>query len=153
MKKVLLGLALLLLLFIIGLFIILNKSQFTPNTPTAKIGAATFSLLIARQEPERQLGLSGRPNLPQDQGMIFLFDNPDYYSFWMRDMKFPIDIIYIRDGQIVTIFPNVMPPRSPQDTLPIYKPMAPADQVLEINAGLSRKYGFKPGDTVTIKNL
>ena len=67
----------------------------------------------------------------------------------MRNMEFPIDILFISDGKIVTLYKNVKPPISEQN-LQLYSPSAPIDNVVEINAGLSDQYGFKEGDPVTI---
>ena len=67
-------------------------------------------------------------------------------------MKLPIDIIYINNDQIVTIQSNVLPPKEEESPI-VYIPTEPSDKVLEINAGLSEKYGFKKGDVVKIKNL
>ena len=82
--------------------------------------------------------------------MLFPFEKPGYYSFWMKNMKFPIDIIFIKSGKIVTIHKDVMPPKNLTDALPIYNPKEPADTVLEINAGLSEDYKFKEGDEVKL---
>lgn len=122
------------------------------KTPTAKIGRWEFKLIVARSEKERGVGLSKFDKLPKDFGMIFLFDRPGLYSFWMKDMKFPIDIIFIRGNKIVTIYPDLKPPK-PNDNLPVLSPETPSDKVLEINAGLSKKYNFKNGDEVKISNL
>ena len=81
--------------------------------------------------------------------MLFLYDTPDYYQFWMKGMAFPLDIIFIRDSTIVTIARNVPPPIGDSE-LPRYGPDEPADKVLEINAGLCDKYGIQEGDTVDI---
>jgi uncharacterized membrane protein (UPF0127 family) len=81
--------------------------------------------------------------------MLFLFDPKETPSFWMKDMLFPIDIIFINDGTVVTVYKNVQPPIDGQN-LPLYKPNQPIDDVLEINAGLSEQYGIKEGDSVKI---
>lgn len=122
------------------------------RTSTASINSQTFKLYAATSDKDRMVGLSDRASMPQDYGMLFTFDKPDYYPFWMKDMKFPLDIIFINGQKIVTIYQNVQPPSSSSDTLPILKPDEPADKVLEINAGLSQKYNFKKGDEVQIKN-
>jgi uncharacterized protein len=83
--------------------------------------------------------------------MLFVFDKADYYSFWMKNMKFPIDIIFIRGDKIVSISKNAVAPKSADASLPIYKPEAPVDKVLEINSGLSDKHNIKKGDKVEIK--
>ena len=87
--------------------------------------------------------------MDEKNGMYFIFDKPDYHSFWMKDMRFPIDIIFINDGKIVTIYKNVPIPTSETQLPPIYRPTNPVDHVLEINAGLADKYSFQVGDSVT----
>lgn len=121
------------------------------KTATAKIGSQSFHLYSANSQKEKEMGLSDKSSMPQDYGMLFSFATPDYYSFWMRDMKFPIDMIFIKDNHIVTIYSNAQPPKSKDDSLVIYKPEEPADAVLEINAGLAEKYSFKKGDEVKIE--
>ena len=123
------------------------------KTPTATIDNQKFTLLVAKSAKEKEVGLSDKTSLPQDTGMLFHFEQPDYYSFWMKNMKIPIDIVYINKNHIVTIFQNAQPPKSDQEALTIFKPEEPADTVLEINAGLSQKYNFKKGDGVKIENL
>src|SRR5690349_13147805 len=53
-----------------------------------------FEVTVAKTDQEKQIGLSNTKNLPQNHGMLFLFDHPDFYAFWMNQMNFPIDIIY-----------------------------------------------------------
>jgi len=156
MKKIL---ALVIILFGILLGIVVarnylgeNNSFFT-NTPVATINDQEFKLDVADTDTEKENGLSNRSDLPQDRGMLFIFDKPDYYSFWMKNMKFPIDIIFIRDGAIVTIYSNLEHPTPTEQNPPIYQPKSPANMVLEINAGLSSKYGFKEGDKIELENL
>jgi uncharacterized protein len=121
--------------------------------PTVTINDQVFNLEIAKTDVGKQIGLSAKEKLDENAGMLFPFETPSYYSFWMKDMKFPIDIIFIKDSRIVTIHKNAKPPANPNDSPPIYNPTEPADTVLEINAGLSEKYNFKEGDVVTFENL
>ena len=97
------------------------------------------------------MGLSERSSLAQDQGMLFVFENPGYHNFWMKNMKFPIDIIFIKDDKIVNIVENATPPISENTNPPILKPDGPINKVLEINAGLSGKYNIKKGAKIEIK--
>jgi uncharacterized membrane protein (UPF0127 family) len=120
-----------------------------PPQATAHIRGRTFSLDVATTPSAREIGLSQTDSLPEDRGMLFLYDTPDYYTFWMKGMKFPLDILFIRDSTIVTIARNVPPPSGTGD-LPLYAPNEPANKVLEINAGLCDKYGIREGDTVEI---
>jgi uncharacterized membrane protein (UPF0127 family) len=124
--------------------------KYVPS-PTATIKNHTFNLIVARNSKDKEIGLSKYQSIPQDKGMLFMFDTPSYYSFWMKNMKFPIDIIYIDKNHIVTIYSNVQPPQTEQVNLSIFQPTQPADTVLEINSGLSEKYNFKKGDLVNLK--
>lgn len=121
------------------------------KTPTAKIHDKTFKLSVAKNEEEKQIGLSKHEELEEDQGMVFVFDKLSNYSFWMKDMKFPIDILYIRGDKIVTIYKDQKPEDSGNP--PVLTPKEEADKVLEINAGLSDKYKFTEGDKVVFQNL
>lgn len=128
---------------LIGVFFL--ESQ---KTPTAKIGSYEFKLIVARSEKEREVGLSKFDKLPKDFGMIFLFDRPGLYPFWMKDMKFPIDIIFVKDDRIVTIYQNL-----PINNLKIYSPTENSNKVIEINANLSKRYNFSVGDSVKFSNV
>lgn len=153
------------ILFILGiLFIILiaigvsqnylrNRNFSLFNPPTVTIGNHTFKLYLAKTPKDQEIGLSKYNSLPQDYGMLFPFEKPDYYSFWMKKMKFPIDIIFIRESRIITIYQNANPPKKETESLPIFKPTNPTDMVLEINAGLSKKYNFKEGDPIRLKGF
>lgn len=121
------------------------------KTSTVTISNHQFKVTIAKTPQDKQTGLSDKKTLPQDYGMLFPFDTADYFPFWMKNMQFPIDIIYINNNKIVTIFQNVQPPKSKEESLPILKPTEPANNVLEINAGLSQKYNFQTGNQVTIE--
>lgn len=145
MKKLLLILIPILILLIIGAFFY-NFYQF--SRPTVEINGQKFNLLVAKTDKDKQIGLSKYKNLPQDKGMIFIFDKPGSYPFWMKDMKFPIDILFIKQNTIVTSYKNV-----PINNLTIYTPTESVDKVLEINAGLSDKYNISAGNTVKFKNL
>lgn len=152
MKKVLILFAILLVVVVVGL-VAQNHFKTSSETPTATINNYTFKLEVARAQKEKEIGLSKKKTLEKNAGMLFLFEKPAYYSFWMKNMKFSIDIIYIRDRRIVTIHKNVKSPKSLNENLSIYNSSKPADTVLEINAGLSQKYKFKEGDIVKLKGL
>ena len=123
------------------------------KNPTATINNQTFKVLLAETSAQQIKGLSDREKLDQDTGMLFVFPQKAPYSFWMKNMKFAIDIIYIDDDTIVDIFNNVPLPQADINPLPTYSPQADANYVLEINANLSKKYGFKVGDKVSFKEI
>ncbi|MCL5010284.1 MAG: DUF192 domain-containing protein [Patescibacteria group bacterium] len=126
---------------------------FFGNTATATIDGKTFNLYLAKSEKQQEIGLSGRTSLKENYGMLFVFRKPGTYPFWMKNMRFPIDIIYINKGKIVQVFSDLNAPTDSKANLIIYKPEESADRVLEINAGLSKKYDIKKGDSVKTENL
>jgi uncharacterized protein len=126
----------------------LTLSYFLPKTPRAQINGHVFSLYLAKTSEEQELGLAKYKKIDRNQGMLFLFNKPDYYSFWMKDMRFPIDIIFISGNKVVDIFQKV--PVSLNENLPVYTTKTKADKVLEINAGLAKKYNIEIGSKVKI---
>jgi len=112
-----------------------------------KIRDHQFRVDLAVTPKDHIQGLSGRTSLPQERGMLFIFETKQQYSFWMKDMNFPLDIIWLDDKTIVDISKNV--PVAATYPPPTYTPIKAVNRVLEINAGLADKYGFEVGDTVT----
>lgn len=148
LNKIIIGFIAILLIF--SGIIVLQLNNFSLPKSKITIDKHTFSVEVATTSAQQQQGLSGRASLPQNQGMLFVFAAPAPYPFWMKDMKFPLDMIFINNDKIVDIFQNVPQPKNSSAKLPIYTPSAPANQVLEINAGLSKADGFKKGDTVSV---
>ncbi len=111
-----------------------------------------INLIVAKTEKDRIKGLSGRNSLDKNSGMLFVFEKKDKYSFWMKDMKFPIDIIHISDDTVVEIFENV-PIAKNGENLKVYKPSTPANYVLELNAGKSKEFNIKKGTKLTLQNI
>ena len=99
-------------------------------------------------------GLSGRPRLTNSQGMLFNFGTSTTPGFWMKDMNFDLDFIWIRDGKIIGITPNVPAPAQDKkfDTasLPTYYPPSAVNQVLEVNAGWAEKNNVTVGDAALL---
>jgi len=149
-----------LLIIVIALIIIpiiiLNKnlsakSSIQMTKPFVSINNNSFKIDVARTTEEKIKGLSGKTSLPQNAGMLFVFDKPDIYDFWMRDMKFPLDIVWIYNDKIVTIVDNLQPTSETNlMKIPRFKSVLPADKVLEVNAGIANKYNLKVGDKVII---
>jgi len=105
---------------------------------------------IADEPKEREAGLADYSSLPLGEGMLFVFDKSASYIFWMKDVEFAIDIIWIDETKkIVDIAPNVPPePNKNEKELTRYKPKGDAKYVLEINAGLSALHNLQVGDQV-----
>lgn len=139
----------------LGIFVYINISGADLSSLFTKKGKVTidnhtFSVFEAKTEKEKQIGLSGRSGIADNQGMIFVFDKADSYGFWMKNMKFPIDIVYLKDQKVISIFDSVPNPKTPLDQLPIYTPSEPADTVIEFKAGTVKKDNIKVGDTASI---
>lgn len=123
---------------------------FTSHNATLQARKQMISLEIAKDLQSQQKGLSGRNSLDTNTGMLFVFPNATYQPFWMKDMKFPIDIIFLQNKKVVTIFDHVPYPVSQSSNLPIYKPEQPSDMVIELSAGKASSLGIKKNDTLTI---
>jgi uncharacterized membrane protein (UPF0127 family) len=85
--------------------------------------------------------------------MLFEYDQPGFYSFWMKDMRFDLDLVWIRDGRIVDVHHRVPAPgrSAPEGLLPTYRPRELADTILEVPAGFAAAHGWQPGDRVGIE--
>ena len=112
-----------------------------------KVGTARVLIDIADTPALRERGLSGRKLLLNDQGMYFIFDHPDVYPFWMKEMNFPIDIIWIGEHMsVVDITKSASPSSFPQT----FVSSVPALYVLEVQAGFAERHGVKIGDQVVL---
>lgn len=149
LNKIIIGFIVILLLF--SAFIVFQIDQKPKPPSQVTIDNQTFSVELAKTTKDQEQGLSGRTTLPQDQGMLFIFKQAARYPFWMKGMKIPLDIIFIKDNKIVTIFQNVPVPKDPKATnLPVYISDQPVNYVLELNAGKAKASNFHNGDTVKI---
>jgi uncharacterized membrane protein (UPF0127 family) len=113
-------------------------------------GRVRVAVEIVRTEADRARGLGGRPGLAPEHGMLFLFEAPGRPAIWMKDMRFSIDILWIRRGRVVDI-KRAAPVPAPGVPLEIYTPRAEADLVLEVPAGFSDAKGIRIGDTVEVQ--
>ena len=115
------------------------------NQPKVEIGGKIINVEIADTNAKRELGLSGHKPLADDQGMLFAFDKAGKYPFWMKDMLFPIDIIWIsEDYKIVYIEKKAQPSSYPAT----FGGQVDAQYVLEVNAGFSDKNNLRIGDQI-----
>jgi len=143
--KLFLYIFLIIIISAIGLRIV----NFVTKRGEIEIKSKVFKIEILKNEWELAKGLSGRESLAENKGLLFVFPSSEKHGFWMRGMKFPIDIIWIDNGEVIDIKQNAPIPLT--QNYETYSPSAPANYVLEINAGLSEKYGFKVGDKVKMK--
>jgi uncharacterized membrane protein (UPF0127 family) len=117
-----------------------------PPRGTLVMGGMVLRAEVVETPQAVEKGLSGRQSLAPDAAMLFTFDEAKAWCFWMKDMAFSLDIIWLDDSKrIVAIAPNLAPETYPQD----YCPPKPARYVVEVNAGTAAQLGLKPGDQVS----
>ena len=105
---------------------------------------------IADSQIERQLGLSGRDTLADNTGLFFVFDKEDFYHIWMKDMNFPIDVMWMdSQGTVVNIKSNISPSTYPQT----FTSDKPAKFILEMPAGWASRNIIKVGDKTDAQAL
>ena len=115
---------------------------------TVTIGSTKIEVEIASTPAQRAQGLSGRALLQEGRGMLFVFALPNKEGFWMKDMHFSLDIIWVdSSGAIVTITDNISPNTYPQS----FYPSTPALYVLEVPAGFAKAHGIAVGDKVVVQ--
>lgn len=115
------------------------------------IRGRAFTVEVADTPSKLEKGLGDRDAIAADRGMYFPFTSAQKWVFWMKGMRFPIDIVWIRDGKIVDVAADVPPPTvMPLET---YTPIEPADAVLELKAGTVREADMRVGDEVQIRAL
>ena len=129
-------------------FVILSKPSANQCTETyrkdneLKISGQSIPVQIAKSPLEQSLGLGGRSCIGDRQGMLFVFDKPGYYPFWMKSMKFPIDIIWIGvDNNVVDFQQNVQPSSYPHT----FVNQSPAKKVLEMAADSAQTLNISTG--------
>ncbi len=142
-------------LILAGLFLLWRAVMSkAPNPPLAagqvRIRNATFTVEMATTTLEQARGLSFRASLAEGSGMLFTFSH-GVQSFWMKDMNFPIDIVWISDGKVVGFVQDAKPePGVPLWNLTVYTSPGGVDKVLEVNAGTVARDGIKIGDLVVV---
>ena len=141
-KIILLALGILVIIAGAGMFFIQNTQR---RYVSAYIGSGVFHLRLAETAEERAQGLGGVAALVQNEGMLFTFQNDGLHGIWMKDMRIPIDILWLsNDFQIVDFAEKVSPDSFPR----VFTPTTPARFVVELPAGAKKASGVAVGDAV-----
>ncbi len=132
-----------------------EKVQVVENNPKAaqqdmQVGGKNLKVEVRDDAAERALGLSYRKKLDENEGMLFIFEQPAMHGFWMKGMEFNLDIIWIRNGVIVDISKNVPAPKMNGGQIAAVSPKEAADWVLEVVGGWAEKYEVGVGDEVVL---
>jgi len=150
MKKILITPLILIGIAIVTLIgiVLLIPTGGQPNNTLSSISINNHVIYVelADTKIKQILGLSYRQSLATTTGMLFTFPDKQIRSFWMKDMNFPLDILWLADNQIVGIEKNLFP----QGDIPSknYSSPQPVNYVLEVNAGTADEYDIKPGNMV-----
>jgi len=138
----------------LGILILLSwlmlGCQSSPHS--VSINDVSFNVVVADDDNSRAMGLMYEKSLPSNAGMLFIFPDSQPRAFWMKNTLIPLDILYFNHNRnLVSVQANVPPCKNTTTRCPNYPSTKAAQYVLEINAGLADKYGFKLGDELLIK--
>ncbi len=131
---------------------ITNYDQFS-SIKEVVVEGVVFEVELAITPQERAQGLSGRSDLCDHCGMLFIFDKPGHHSFWMKDTLIPLDIIWLdEDWRVVDYLSFAQPQATRSITeLPVYQPKKPAQFVLEVPGGTTKRIkGFGLGNQIEV---
>ena len=147
MKKILYFLLVsFILVFFVFIFPKNDNTLFVDKVKYVELADQKIKVDVVNTVESRAQGLSGRESLAEDEGMLFVFDTPSDYPFWMKDMNFSIDMIWIgEDMKITYIKKNATPESYPEGFGPKEKT---SKYVLEVFSGFSDKYNLEIGDKV-----
>ncbi len=134
------------MIFLVIYFFRLLQNKQTERSKIV-INGKTIYVEIADTEEKRTKGLSNHKPLQENEGMLFIFKTPDYYGFWMKNMTFDLDFIWINNYKVVDLTKNV----SHRNQNAIYIPSNPANMVLEVNAGFILKNNIHINDKIEIE--
>ena len=115
-----------------------------------ELGGQRYKVEVADDDAERARGLMFRDELATGHGMIFVHDREEPQSYWMKNTKIPLDILYFDDARKLVAQQRDVPPCSAGDACPSYPSNAPARYVLELNAGEAAKLKLENGAELTL---
>jgi len=137
----------------LGASLVLAACATQAAGPTVELKGHRFSVELATDPASQQRGLMFRDEMAADHGMLFVFGDKAPRAFWMKNTHIPLDILYFdRDYKLVSAALRTPPCHSVNDDCPIYPSTAPAQYVLELNAGTAEKLGAKTGDKLTVSH-
>jgi uncharacterized membrane protein (UPF0127 family) len=114
--------------------------------PSGKV----FQVEVMTSDEDRAMGLMFRPSLPQDRGLLFVFQEIDFHGFWMKNCRFAIDMVWLDEKRtVVHVAENVPPCKS--DPCAVYQPLRRAAYVIELNAGQARREKAVLGATLSFE--
>ena len=123
--------------------------QMLPVSAQVQVGDQLIQLEVARTVEQQSMGLMYRPALDANHGMLFAFSPPRPVSFWMKNVVIDLDMVFLRNGQVISVSSNVPPCKA--EPCPFYGPKDTVDQVIELRGGRAVELGIKPGDRLPVQ--
>lgn len=135
---------------VIGLLFYETGESPATTASVGEFGGVSLNIELAADSRARELGLGGRPNVPEGYGMLFVFADDDFYGFWMKDTLVPLDIFWLdAQGHVVSIAADVATSTYPN----VFYPAKPARYVLETAAGFAHTHQITEGTPLLLKNF
>ena len=129
----------------------MNLGQMLPISAQATVADYVIELEVARTESQKAMGLMYRTSLADNRGMLFLFEPSQTVNFWMKNVRIPLDMLFLRDGKVKAIAASVPPCNI--NPCPTYGSQTAVNQVIELRGGRASELGLKVGETVKIQFL
>ena len=123
--------------------------QMLPVSAQVQVGNQLVQLEVAQTTEQQSMGLMYRSALDANRGMLFPFSPPRPVSFWMKNVVIDLDMVFLRNGQVVSVSSNVPPCKA--EPCPTYGPKDTVDQVIELRGGRAAELGIKPGDRLPVQ--
>lgn len=130
-----------------------NDVQIMPITAEADIGSTKLYLEVAETPEQRALGLQFRRDLVDDVGMLFTIEPEQPVEFWMKNVKVPLDILFIRDGVVQHIIHRASPCVPAETPCPLLRSGVPVDQVIEVKGGFASENNVVKGSEIKVVPL
>jgi len=140
------------LLIFFLIFLVFGTCPAWATTPSVCHQDNCVAVEVVSKDADMERGLMYRTGLDQNKGMLFVFDKDGKYSFWMKNMHFNLDILWIsHENRIVYIGANI--PACVADPCPVYSPNESARYVLELNSSYTSTHQWKVGDLLDFKGI
>jgi hypothetical protein len=134
---------------LVAIAAVVHGQELSPSTvPLTLPDGKTLQVEVARTEETRALGLMFRTALPEDRGMLFIFEQPGLHRFWMKNTLIPLDMVWMDNRKRIIHIEYQVPPCK-LDPCPVYGPSADSLYVLEVISGVASQEKLRPGQTLT----
>lgn len=130
-----------------------SRGQVLPITAQAIIKKTIIELEVAQTPEQQAKGLMFREALPDNRGMLFPFQQPKIARFWMHNVPVALDMVFIKEGQIIAISEAVPPCTTQPQDCPVYGPDTAVDGVIELRAKRAKELKLVVGDSIAIRSL